>query len=189
MSESEWDENAVIRRVIDGEEHAYALIVQRFQNRLLAAMLAMVGSREDAEDLTQECFVLGFRKLRTFEGRSSLFTWLHRIGINLAISHRRKHRKETSMQRSSLDIAEEHLENREEPVDELIDRKQRESIVRQAILRLDEQHRSVLVLRDIQGLDYSDIASTLDIPIGTVRSRLHRARTELKDVLNLLMSK
>lgn len=180
------DDSEAIRRVLAGEVEAYGAIVKKYQQRIFAAMMVMVGSREDAEDLTQECLAMGFRKLSSFEGRSSMFTWLHRIGMNLAISHRRKHRREKSIARTSIDVAENELVGREEPIEQILDRANDQSLVRSAILRLDEQQRSVLVLRDVQGMDYSEIAETLEIPIGTVRSRLHRARLELKDVIELL---
>ncbi|MFO0924129.1 MAG: sigma-70 family RNA polymerase sigma factor [Pirellulales bacterium] len=183
---TEVDESDVIRRVLQGEWDAYGIIVARYQQRIYCAMYAMMGNREDAEDLTQECLTLGFRKLRSFEGRSSMYTWLHRIAMNLAISHRRKHRRETSMSRTSMEVAEPSLARDDEPIEDQIDRADEQLLVRKAIQRLDQQQQSVLVLRDVQGMDYSEIAEVLEIPIGTVRSRLHRARLELKGVLELM---
>ncbi len=183
------DEKSEIREVLAGNAEAYGAIVRRYQDRLVAAVYAMIGSREDAEDVTQECLAIAFRRLSTFEGRSSLFTWLHRIAMNLAISHRRKRRLENAHERTSMEFAELDLVGREEPVEQQIDRRDQQALVRAAVLQLDEQYRSVLVLRDVQGMDYGDIAETLQIPIGTVRSRLHRARLEIKDILELLMKK
>ena len=186
---SEIDEKSEIREVLAGNAEAYGAIVRRYQDRLVAAVYAMLGNREDAEDVTQECLAIAFRRLSTFEGRSSLFTWLHRIAMNLAISHRRKHRLENARERTSMEFAELDLVGREEPVERQIDRRDEQALVQAAVLRLDDQYRSVLVLRDVQGMDYGEIAETLEIPIGTVRSRLHRARLEIKDILELLMKK
>ena len=147
----------------------------------------MVNSREDAEDLTQEAFAMAYVKLSSFQGRSSFFTWLHRVACNLALSHRRKYRKEKSMQRQPVESAEAEVVDASESVESEFDRVRRQSIIRDGIQRLDDEYRSVLVLRDIQGMGYSEIAEALEIPIGTVRSRLHRARLELKEILAMLL--
>lgn len=187
MGDVEFNENELVSRAAQGDSDAYAVLVRQYQNRLFAAMLAMVNSREDAEDLTQEALAMGFAKLSSFEGRSSFFTWLHRVACNLAFSHRRKHRKEKSMHRQSMEAAEADLQDDRETVEAELDRNRRQAIIRDGIQRLDEEYRAVLVLRDLQGLGYSEIADALEIPIGTVRSRLHRARLELKDILAMLL--
>ncbi len=188
LSSTETDDSEAIRRVLSGESQAYGVIIQKYQQRIFAAVLLMVGNREDAEDIAQESLVLGYRNLSSFEGRSSLYTWLHRIAMNLSISHRRKYRREKSIPKTTLEIAEDQMVGREEPVEQTIDRRDEQQMVRTAILRLDEQQKAVLILRDVQGMDYAEIAEALEIPIGTVRSRLHRARLELKSVIELLRS-
>lgn len=183
------DEAELLRRILAGESELYSQIVHRYQGRIYAALQAMVPSREDAEDLTQESLVLAYRKLASFEARSSFYTWLHRIAMNLALSHRRSHRKELSQAWSPMEVASESLSGREEASDVQLERLEEQQLVQQAMARLDASYRAILVLRDIQQLDYAQIAEILEIPAGTVRSRLHRARLELKGTLQMLLDR
>lgn len=145
-------------------------------------MLQVTGSADDAEDVVQDAFVRAYVKLHTFQRQSQFFTWLYRIAFNSALSHRR--RKRNTM---SLDYAREA--GGVEPVDRVdapdaaLIRDDRVRTVRSALDRLTEDHRVILVLREMQDCAYEDIAQILEISIGTVRSRLSRARTALRLVL------
>lgn len=176
------DDQNDIAQVLNGDQLAYAQLVQRHQRRLLGLLMHACGSYEMAEDLAQETFARVYQKLHLFEGRSSFYTWLCRIAMNLLANERRRKRIENQSAREGFDAvlvtsgisgtAEQQIEK-----DEL------RQCVRAAIAMLDVDRRAVLLLRDFDGLDYEQIAETLEIPVGTVRSRLHRARIELKSIL------
>lgn len=172
----------LVARVRSGDQDAFRELVHRHGDRLLNMVLHLVGSREDAEDLVQETLAQAYRAIATYEGRSRFFTWLYRIATNRAISAHRKRRLETVQQREAVVWDQQPSSDVNDPgtaaaeADEI-------RRVRQAIDRLPADRRAVLVLRDIDGLDYAEIAEVLQMPAGTVRSRLHRARLELKELL------
>ena len=165
-----------------GNSAAYAELVERYERRLLGLLWHACGNRELAEDIAQETFARAYRKLDLFSGESQFYTWLARIGMNLLASDRRKKRFENQVAREGFDVALDSVGGDERP-DELAAMNETQRCVRQAIAMLDEERRSVLLLRDFDGMDYDAIAEALEIPIGTVRSRLHRARLELKTIL------
>jgi RNA polymerase sigma-70 factor (ECF subfamily) len=142
----------------------------------------VTGHREDARDAVQQAFVQAFVKLETFRRGSAFYTWLYRIAINTSIDHRRRRRPTASVDRAREDHGLEPADPNPGPAGEY-DRAQRCREVRRAIAALDEDHRRVVVLREIDGCTYDQIADILDVPVGTVRSRLHRARVELKELL------
>ena len=176
------EDQADIERVLAGDASAFAPLVERYQRRLLGLLMHACGSRELAEDVAQETFVRAYRKLHLYEGRSSFYTWLCRVAMNLLHSQRRRKRIENQRSQENFEVtlfsagdaaeAQQHLEQAE-----------LQQCVRGAIAMLDVERRAVLLLRDFEGLDYDQIAEALAIPIGTVRSRLHRARLELKTIL------
>lgn len=180
------DDAELSRRILAGEAHLFAQIVERYQNRLFAALMTMVPSREDAEDLTQETLVQAFRKLGSFEGRSSLLTWMHRIAMNLAISHRRKHRLERQQSWTDMEVAVSDLTSPTHSQGDVLEQREERALLQSALARIDAEYREIIVLRDIHGYDYAEIADLLSLPAGTVRSRLHRARIELRDTILML---
>ena len=178
--ESPLDDTELIELIRSGSTHHFAVLVERHQNRIFQFVLALLRNRQDAEDVAQEAFVGAFRKLDSFEGRSSFFTWLRRLAYNACIDHLRK-KKSRKSDLSTPDTSYLVASQSANPMNRL---EERETIdaVRSAIDQLPEEQRSIVCMRDIDGMDYSEIASVLDIPIGTVRSRLHRARLELKSI-------
>ncbi len=152
----------------------------------------MCGSRQDAEDFAQETFVKALQSIDRFDGRSRLYTWLFRIAVNLVISARRRRFR---MAGHALDAGLDDpprgdwrgLDSGRNPAaqapDELAADHERHRIVLEALAALDKDHRAVVVLRDIESLDYSEIAEILNVPAGTVKSRLHRARMSLRQRL------
>lgn len=172
----------LIQLARNGDSNAFDSLVRRHADRLLRMVRNLVANQEDAEDVTQEALAAAFFKLDSFAGRSSFFTWLYRIALNKAISRRRLRRIETTHQGRTLDDAppptddSSRVENKLEQEEELIR-------LRAAIAQLEPDRRSALVLRDVDGRDYGEIAEILNIPVGTVRSRLHRARCDLRAIL------
>ena len=176
------EDQQAIELVLNGDSAAFGEIVERYQRRLQGLLLHGCGSQELAEDMAQEAFARAYQKLNLFSGESQFYTWLARIAMNLLISDRRRKRIENQVTREGMELVLDSIGSNSRP-DELVELDETQRCVRQAIAMLDQERRAVLLLRDFDGMDYDAIAETLGIPIGTVRSRLHRARLELKSIL------
>ena len=181
------EETALIDCIVSGQSSQFEILVGNYQQRIYATLLGMLGSPQDAEDVTQEIFITAFRKLDQFERRSSFYTWLYRIAFNAAIDlqRRKKRAKNQFVGSNNVDLTQTADLHAESAVSVVI-AKETVTQVQLALSRLDEERRNIIVLRDLQGVDYAEIASMLDIPIGTVRSRLHRARIELREIMNAM---
>ena len=180
-------DSLLIQRILQGDSAAYEEIVRCYQLRLYNTMVHILGSREDAEDVVQESFVQAYLKLSTFQGNSAFYTWLYRISFNIAISHRRRRKKVHSIDQVREDIGSEPVDRAEGPAHRM---EQQENVrqVHAALEKLSDEHKDVLVLRELEGMDYDHIADVLELPVGTVRSRLHRARTHLKECLEVMIA-
>ncbi len=181
------EETALIDCIVSGQPAKFEILVGNYQQRIFATLLGMLGNRHDAEDVTQETFLTAFRKLDQFERRSSFYTWLHRIAFNAAIDlqRRKKRTKSRFVGGEGMEAAEPGDQQADSPAS-IVMAKETVKQVQLALGRLDSERRNIIVLRDLQGLDYVEIASMLDIPVGTVRSRLHRARIELREIMNAM---
>ena len=192
----------LLRRAQRGQREAYGQLVLLYQDRLYNAVLRLVGDREEARELTQEAFTRGLMKLDSFRGDASPYTWLFRIAVNLAISQLRKIKRHRTFSldagsngngRHSTDDQASGLVDRlastktARPSDDLEDREQGEQVMA-ALGRLDAEYRAVLVMRDIEGFDYQQMAEVLELPLGTLKSRLFRARLALRDELRPYLS-
>lgn len=188
-------EALLIARARAGDGEAFASLVRTWQDRVFTTVLRMVNRRDDAEDLCQEAFVRAWHALPHFEERASFGTWIFRIAVNLCLSHRRDQRRhpveplpsgspDDNGHAGSGEIADPRAARPEEAT--LADERRR--AVQSAIAALDPESRAVVVLRDLQDQSYEEIADELGVPVGTVRSRLHRARMELKDRLKGMMT-
>ena len=147
----------------------------------------VVGSAEDARDVVQEALVQAFVKLDTFHRASAFYTWLYRIAFNVAISRSRRKRPTISVERNRETTGQELADQRAGPSQQ-VEQEERCRQVREAIATLSEEHRAVVILREIDGCCYETIAEILDLPVGTVRSRLHRARLQLRDQLKEVLA-
>jgi RNA polymerase sigma-70 factor (ECF subfamily) len=177
----------LVARIIAGDGAAFGALVERYQDRLYNAVYRLVGSAEDARDLLQDTFVKAYENLGTFRGGSSLYTWLFRIAVNTSLSHRRKRKwLQVGSGGDGDDPAPAPDAAAQDPSDRLV-AAETEALVQQALDSLDDDHRTVVVLRDIQHCDYHEIAEILEVPTGTVKSRLHRARLILRDRLKPLL--
>ncbi len=179
------DEAELIDAALEGDAEAFGQLVRAHQDRLFAAMLQITRSAEEAEDVAQEAFVRAFLKLDTFQRNSRFFTWLYRIAFNSALSRRRRKRANISLDQTREVTGIEPIDHVDSP-DERMLQGERVAMVRMALDRLTEEHRTILVLREMQDHAYEDIAEILEISIGTVRSRLNRARTQLRLVLEAI---
>jgi RNA polymerase sigma-70 factor (ECF subfamily) len=180
------DDRRLIAECRAGHAGAYGELVRRHQDRLFNAVLRVLDNAEDAADVVQDAFLNAYQSLNSFKGDSEFFTWLYRIAFNAAISLRRKRKAVLSIDGLGDD------KGTAEPIDPseyarpgmTLERSEGDARVLAALGRLSPEHRIVLVLKDLDEQKYEDIAAVLDIPIGTVRSRLHRARLELRDLLH-----
>ncbi len=172
----------LVARAQGGDARAFAELVARHQDRIYNAVLRSCGNHEDACDISQRAFINAFRKLAAFKGDAAFSTWMYRIAFNQAVSFRREQRQRSvSLYTRDDELIVEPGEERN-PTERLESEETRRK-VQQAIDLLDEDDRRVILLKDLQGCSYDDIAAILEIPKGTVRSRLHRARLELKSKL------
>ncbi|WP_203328991.1 RNA polymerase sigma factor [Candidatus Laterigemmans baculatus] len=179
------DDGELIRLAREGEAAAFDALVRRHADRLLRMVRNLTGTLEDAEDVTQETLAAAYFKLDSFAGRSSFFTWLYRIALNKSISRRRKRRIESTHRGQPLcdAAAVDHSDSKTDGNLERLVRDEQLERLRTAIAQLDPERQQVLVLRDVDARDYGEIAEILNIPKGTVRSRLHRARCDLRRLL------
>ena len=142
----------------------------------------MVGNAEDARDIVQEALVQAFLKLESFRRQSAFYTWLYRIAFNVAMTHQRRRRPMLSSDAAREATNMDPPDDEDNPA-ESFERRERCGQVRHAIAQLPEEYRAVVVLREIDGCCYETIADVLALPVGTVRSRLHRARLQLRNAL------
>jgi len=176
------DDAHLIDEALAGKSTAFGELVSRYQDRLYNTIVHVTGSSDDAYDVVQEAFVQAYVKLETFHRESAFFTWLYRIAFNAAISRRRRDKPVQSVEQARETSGEEPVSHHAGPAGRM-EREERVVQVQRALATLSDEHRSVLVLREMEGCDYETIAAMLDLPVGTVRSRLHRARMQLREEL------
>jgi RNA polymerase sigma-70 factor, ECF subfamily len=180
MGDREVDQQ-LVERAQRGDKHAFELLVVKYQRRLGRLISRFVRDAAEAEDVTQEAFIKAYRALPSFRGESAFYTWLYRIGINTAKNYlvSRGRRAPTSTQFDAEESEDfegaELLQDVNTPENELMS-KQVAGVVNASLLQLPEDLRTALTLREIEGLSYEEIAEIMSCPIGTVRSRIFRAR-------------
>ncbi len=182
----------LIETIRGGQLEAYADLVRKYQDRVFNTCWRICGNLEDARDLTQEAFLKAFESLETFRRQSGFYTWIYRVAVNLALSHRRSaKRRQTLSFDHGADVDGTQAEglakriasgSEDDPAQSASTVELQRAAVR-ALQALDDDHRAVVVLRDIEGFDYREISEVLQIPPGTVKSRLHRARATLAEAI------
>jgi len=180
----------LVARFKEGDRDAYGQIVQRYQDRVFTMAFRWMGDRQIAEEVAQDVFLALFRSLGRFRGESLLSTWIYRVVANHCknrrmYQYRRHHDKHDALQGTSNteDAPFRQLPDPGPGTDAPLQTAQAGQQVQQALGKLDEEQRHIIVLRDIQDLSYDEISEILDLPRGTVKSRLHRARAKLARVL------
>ncbi len=173
------DDLEIIQITLAESPEAFGELIDKYQHRLYNSIVQIFGKR-DAEDIVQDAFFKSFLKLSTFRGNSSFYTWLYRIAHNTAVSYQRKRSSNVSIEALQEAISDSLADDCDAPSHRL-EKEERDRHVRRAMALLKEEHRTVLVLREIEGMSYEIIAGILSVPIGTINSRLHRARTCLRD--------
>lgn len=191
------DDRMLVRRYCDGDMKAMERLIVKYQDRLFNTILRMCGNRDDAVELTQDAFVKVLESIDKFEGRSSFYTWLFRIAVNLTLNYckRRIRASAEPLEGGAVgnrSIAASGLRTMlsdggsPDPARLAMDREMRE-LVLASLERLDSDQRTIVILRDIEGMSYAEIAETLCIEIGTVKSRLSRARSLLREILEAVL--
>lgn len=182
------DEQKLLERLQQHDERAFNEVVEAYEQRVFRLVYGVIGRREEAEDLVQDVFVQVFKAVPSFRGDSKLSTWIYRIAINLC-SNRRKYlkRRYTHAQdelEPALELGQEAsglTSGESARPDQVLQGRQLEEIVRSCIQTMDDEFREALILRDLEGLSYDEIAEITGLAPGTVKSRIHRARTMLKE--------
>lgn len=185
MDDVSTSDQQLIDRCLSGETDAFGELVSRYEDRLYGTLVHMIGSTHEARDVAQEAFVQAFQKLKTFRQESAFYSWLFRIAYNRAISrHRRRRTGTASVDALRETTGTEPTDDRPEsdPAHNLYTA-ERQALVASALAELAEEYRTVIILREMEGLSYEEIAELVDCPVGTVRSRIHRARSELREKL------
>jgi RNA polymerase sigma-70 factor (ECF subfamily) len=185
MAEASQTESELLDRAQGGDAEAYGELIRRNQDYIYNAVYHLVGSVPDAEDLAQDVFVKAFKAIDRFRRQSKFSTWLYGIMLNTVRNHWRRKRTIYSLDAGGdEDSPSPDPESDADGPAEMAQRRERVRAVRQAIGRISEDLREILVLRDLQGLTYEELQEALDLPAGTVKSRLYRARAALKDELS-----
>ncbi|HVE82477.1 MAG TPA: sigma-70 family RNA polymerase sigma factor [Myxococcales bacterium] len=187
------DDLTLVKRVKTGDQRAFKLLVERYQRKIYAVALGMVKDKEEALDVSQEAFVKVYKYLDHFKGDSSFYTWLYRITVNICIDALRK---KQALRGEQVELDEAVMMDTAEanigalgsrlgtnPQKSAL-RKELAEKIQQALETVPEKHRAILLLREVEGMSYEDLARTLKIPKGTVMSRLFHARTKVQKILS-----
>ena len=185
------EDQILVAKAQAGDRRAYHMLVERYQKRAYSIALGMLKHPEDALDATQEAFVRVYKNLPTFKGEAAFYTWFYRIVVNVCIDHCRKHKKyrnvefdESYRRRDEIDPnANLNGNTRLLRPDISLDRTELGEAISSAIESLSEKHRTIVILREVEGMSYEEIAAATQCNIGTVMSRLHHARKNLQTQL------
>jgi len=191
------DDAALVQQCWEGDSAAIEQLILKYQNRIYNVILKICADPDDAAELTQDTFVKIIENINSFQGRSSFYTWAFRIAVNLSLNYCRRNAR---IGFSSLDaeqirsnsrsgkVLKELLTN-DSSIDPAVVTQNKElcQIVVDSLMKLDDDQRAVIVLRDIEGMNYNQIAKILDIELGTVRSRISRGRKKLRQILEAIL--
>jgi RNA polymerase sigma-70 factor, ECF subfamily len=181
--EDRLSDEELVRSYLDGDNTAFEELVRRYETTIMNMAYRLLGNRSDAGDVCQEVFVLLLRKLGSFRGEAKFSTWLYRVSLNACHDHARRLKRHVSLSESPGDdlpeieqrLADDGLDSPELS----LERAEIQETVQEAIARLPYKFKEVIYLHDINGYNYKEVAEILDISLGTVKSRLNRARTRL----------
>lgn len=191
MSDREVDQQ-LVERVQGGDKHAFDLLVTKYQRKLGRLLSRFIRDPSEVEDVTQEAFIKAYRALPNFRGDSAFYTWLYRIGINTAKNHLvamgRRAPTSTEMDAEEAENLEsgDQLRDLNTPENQMMSRQVGDT-VNQTLQELPEELRTAITLREIEGLSYEEIATVMQCPVGTVRSRIFRAREAVAAKLKPLL--
>ena len=181
----------LVRRVQRGDSAAFDLLVRKYQHRIIALIGRYIHDWSECQDVAQDTFLRAYRAMGNFRGDAQFYTWLHRIAVNTAKNHLVAHKRRPPTDDIEVETAEQfesglRLRDNDTPERELM-RQQLEQTVMRAVEALPEELRTAITLREVEGLSYEEIARKMDCPIGTVRSRIFRARDAIDQKLRPLL--
>lgn len=191
MGENELD-SALVERVQKGDKRAFDLLVRKYQHKVIALISRYIHNHAECEDIAQEAFVRAWRAIGSFRGESAFYTWMYKIAVNTAKNHlvamgRRPPTDDIAAEDAVYAAGAERMQETATPERELM-RQEIEQTVFRTVQALPEELRNAITLREVDGLSYEEIAETMDCPIGTVRSRIFRAREAIDLQLRPLLS-
>ena len=176
-------DTAIIEKVLDGDSQAFEMLILKYQSKLFATSMNVVKNRELAEDIVQEAFMKAFMKLDSLKNREQFYPWLKRIALNIALNHFEKEKRVMDVETEDDETSFfENIGSGESP-EELTLKEELHKYVRSYVDSLPDKLRVVIVLREVEDMSYEEIAEMMNIPLGTVRSRLFNARQIIKDRL------
>jgi RNA polymerase sigma-70 factor (ECF subfamily) len=179
----------LIERFQDGDLYAFDLIVKRYKNQLMNFVYRFLGNAEEAEDLVQETFLRVYRNRRAYQKVAKFSTWIYTIAGNLAKTELRKRKRRKFFSISDLGYNEKDYDISDEAYnpEKDVDSRMKEEIIHREINQLSPKFRQVILLRDVQQLSYEEISQIVNIPLGTVKSRVNRGRLKLQEKLKILV--
>ncbi|WP_295362975.1 RNA polymerase sigma factor RpoE [uncultured Succinivibrio sp.] len=186
-------DEAIVKRVQQGDVSAYNILVIKYQHKVAQIISKFVGNSADVNDVAQEAFIKAYKAINNFRGESSFYTWLYRIVVNAAKTYlesnskRKNHIDVDSEEFQSID-SQGVLTSRESP-DKIIESQELQQVILSAMSELPEELRQAIMLREVEGMSYEDMADLLQIPIGTVRSRIFRARQFIEEKMSKFAGK
>lgn len=192
MTDQQHTDRQLVARVQKGDQRAFDLLVIKYQHRILALVSRYISDFAEAQDVTQEAFIKAYRALPSFRGESQFYTWMYRIAVNTAKNYLVSRGRKTPTRDIDLDDAEFFADEAKmkdiDTPDGLLQRDQLKKVVFDAIDALPEELRMAVTLRELDGLSYEEIAEVMDCPIGTVRSRIFRAREAIDKKMQPLLT-
>ena len=191
VGENELDQ-ALVERVQGGDRRAFDLLVRKYQHKVVGLVSRYVRNHAECEDIAQESFMRAWRAIATFRGDSAFYTWLYKIAVNTAKNHlvamkRRPPTDDVDVEDATFMVGAERMQDNATPEHEMM-RQEIEQSVFSTVQELPEELRTAITLREVDGLSYDEIALAMDCPIGTVRSRIFRAREAIDEKLRPLLS-
>ncbi|MGL4791623.1 MAG: sigma-70 family RNA polymerase sigma factor [Anaerotignaceae bacterium] len=187
MSENK-DILTLIEKAQQGDSQAFGKLVQSHERFVYNVIYRMISNPEDAKDISQEVFIKAFKYIGKFDGKASFSTWLYRIAVNACIDELRKRKgKDTVSVEAQLELEENSVKmqfaDESSNVEDKIIAKEGLTLIKEAMEKISQEHKTIIVLRDIEGLSYAEIAEITETSLGTVKSRLARARKALKEII------
>lgn len=180
-------DQSLISLIKNGDKEAFNILVKRYEKKVLNILYLQLGNIPDLEDLAQEVFIKIFKNIKGFRGEAKFSTWIYRITMNVAYDYKRKNKEVYSldepMKEDEEDTFEKVVPSEEEDPLSVVEREDIRSKLQKLIRELPKEYQEVLILREYEGLSYEEISKVLKCPVGTVESRLFRARKELKEKL------
>ena len=181
------NETELIRRVRSGDQEAFAELVSLYRDRIHRLVYGLLRDRDEAEDVTQEVFIKAFYRISSYKGQSAFYTWLYRVAVNAATDWRKKWWKRKGLSLSESPTGPEGIPDERARPERLAHGRELGQYLEESLKRLPEKYRTILVLREFEGLSYQEIARVLKLRKGTVESRLFRARERLKSLMEPYM--